>query len=142
VATFRTTIATTLPADEAFRRMAAFERAAEWDETIVEARRVSDDELGIGTRFYLVTRFAGRNVPLAYEMIAWEPPLSFTVEARNSSFSARDTISVETSDSGSTVSYDARLAFTGLRRLLEPVMRILFTHIGRKAEGGLRRYLA
>jgi hypothetical protein len=142
MARFRTSIASSLDAEQAFHRMAAFDRAAEWDSTIIEARRVTDGELGPGTRFRVVSRFAGRQVPLDYEMVAWEPPCSFTVEARNPSFRARDTITVESRDGGSVVSYDARLDFAGLRRLLDPVMQVLFTRIGKGAEAGLRTYLA
>jgi hypothetical protein len=40
------------------------------------------------------------------------------------------------------VSYDARLDFAGPRRLLDPVMQVLFTRIGKGAEAGLRKYLA
>jgi hypothetical protein len=141
MATFSTRVTSTLPPQEAFAYMAAFEHAAEWDPSVVEARRVTDGELRVGSAFHVVSRFAGRDVPLRYEIVRYEPPRSFTVEARNESFSSRDTITVEPAGAGSEVGYDALLEFRGVRRLLEPVMQAAFNRIGRAAEAGLREHL-
>ena len=42
---------------------------------------------------------------------------------------------------GSRVRYDALLAFRGPRRLLEPLMQLLFSRIGDRAAAGMRRVL-
>ena len=141
MATFRTRVPSSLPPEEAFAYMAAFEHAAEWDPSVVEARRLENGELGVGSSFHVLSRFAGREVALRYEIVRYESPRSFTVEARNESFSSRDTIAVEPAGAGSEVSYDAELEFRGVRRLLEPVMQAAFNRIGRAAEAGLREHL-
>ena len=141
MATFRTRIPSTLPQEEAFAYMAAFEHAREWDPTVRESRRLSDGELALGASFHVVSRFAGQDVELRYEIVRYEPPRVVVLEARNASFTARDTITVEGSGSGSTVDYDAALEFRGLRRLLDPVMGIVFERVGRAAEAGMRERL-
>lgn len=141
MARFRTSIPSSLSQEEAFAYLAAFENAADWDPTVKEARRLDGGELRVGTQFHVVSRLAGRDVALVYEVTRLEPPRLVELEARNPSFSARDTITVEPAADGSVVSYDAMLDFRGVRRLLEPVMQSAFDRVGRAAETGLRERL-
>ena len=141
MASFRTTIESGLAAGEAFALMAKFERVPEWDETIVEASRVTEGETGPGNRFRVVSRFGGRNVELVYEVVRFEPEQLIVLEARNPSFVAKDTITVEPRGAGSAVTYDAILELAGWRAALDRVFQRMFTGLGRKAEVGLRRFL-
>jgi hypothetical protein len=141
MARYTTRIPSSLPQAEAFAYMAAFENAAEWDPTVKEARRLTEGELAVGTQFHVVSRFAGRDVPLRYEIVQLEPPRVVVLEARNPSFRATDTITIEPAASGSVVEYDAVLDFSGVRRLLEPAMQLAFQRVGRAAEVGMRREL-
>jgi hypothetical protein len=138
VASFRTSIDSSLSQEEAFAYMAAFEHASEWDPSVRESRRLDDGELSTGTRFRIVSHFAGRDVPLVFEIVRYEPPRLVVLEARDPSFSARDEIAVEPAGAGSVVSYDATLDVRGVRRLLEPAMQATFARSGRAAETGLR----
>lgn len=141
MARFRTTIDSRLSADDAFARIAAFERVPEWDETIVEAQRLADGETVMGSRFRVVSRFGGRNVELVYEVVAFDPPRTLVLVARNPSFEARDTVTVEPAGDGSRVTYEAVLELSGWRRAFEVIFQRMFTSLGRKAEAGLRRFL-
>jgi hypothetical protein len=141
MATFRTAIESSLSEDEAFARMAAFERVPEWDPTVVEARRLTEGEPAVGTRFQVRSRFGGRVVDLEYGLVECDPPRSFTLEARNPSFRSRDVITVEPRAAGSIVRYEALLEFEGWRQALDPLLHALFGRVGRKAAAGLRRYL-
>jgi hypothetical protein len=141
MARFRTTIDSRLSAEDACARMAAFERVLEWDETIVEAHGLTDGETGVGSRFRVVSRFGGRDVELVYEVVAFEPPRTLVLVARNPSFEARDTVVVEPAGDGSRVTYEAVLELSGWRRAFEVIVQRMFTSLGRKAEAGLRRFL-
>lgn len=141
MASFRTVIISRLTPEEAFERMVAFDRVTEWDPTVVEARRHDEGRPRLGTRFHVVSKFGGSRVALDYELVALEPPHRFTVEARNASFASRDTITVELRQGGSAVTYDARLTFRGWKRMLDPLMQMLFRGVGRKAEAGLQAFL-
>jgi hypothetical protein len=138
---FTTQISSSLTQEEAFAYMAAFENAADWDPSVTEAQRLSAGEPAVGTQFHVVSRFAGKNVALRYEIVRLEPPRIVVLGARNPSFRATDTITVEPVGSGSVVEYDAVLDFSGVRRLLEPMMQAAFQRIGRAAEAGMRREL-
>lgn len=141
MASFSTTIQSSLSQPEAFAYMAAFEHAAEWDPAVTQARRLSEDEVGHGTEFAVVSRFAGREVELRYSVTRFEPPRVVELEAHNPSFRSHDRITVEPSGDGSVVRYEAELELRGVRRLLDPLMQAAFERVGRAAEAGMREAL-
>ena len=137
MATYVTTIESSLPADNAFAYMADFANAREWDPSVSEARPVGDGPLGVGSAFDLVARFAGRNVPLRYTVVSYEAPHRVVLEAQRPGFVSRDTITVERAERGSTVHYDAVLAFSGIGRLFDPLMQRIFDRVGARATTGI-----
>jgi Polyketide cyclase / dehydrase and lipid transport len=141
VARYVTTIESKLPAEEAFAYMADFSNARVWDPSVSEARRVGDGAIGTGSAFDLVSRFAGRDVPLRYAIVEYDPPRRVVLEARRPGYASRDTITVEPAAHGSNVHYDALLAFHGLGRLLDPVMQRIFRRVGVRATAGLEAAL-
>jgi hypothetical protein len=141
MARFAAAISSTLSQQDAFAYMAAFENAAEWDPAVTETRRLTAGEPRLGAQFHLVSRFAGREVALIYEIVRFEPPHAVELEARNPSFRSRDTITVEPATTGSTVRYEALLDFSGVRRVLEPLLQAAFDRVGRAAEAGLQQAL-
>jgi hypothetical protein len=141
MARFVTKIESTLPPEEAFAYMADFSNARVWDPSVSRADRVGDGPLGAGSEFDVVARFAGRDVELRYRIVEHDPPQRVVLEAPGRGFGSRDTITVEAAANGSIVGYDARLTFSGARRLLDPVVQRFFNHVGARAEAGLRSAL-
>jgi hypothetical protein len=121
--------------------MADFSNAVRWDPSVVEALRTSEGALGEGSTFDLVVEFGGRKIPMRYEIVSFDEPRSFVVEAQKASFVSRDTITVAPAGDGSTVHYDALLELKGVRRALEPLMQLLFKRTGDKAAAGMRAAL-
>ena len=138
MARYQTSIESSLPPAEAFAYMADFSNSSAWDPSVVEASRSDGAALGPGSRFDLVVKFGGRTIALVYEIVAYDEPRSFVIEAQNPSFRSRDSITVAARGEGSTVHYDALLAFKGLARVLGPVMALLFTRTGDRAAAGMR----
>ena len=141
MARYETTIESRLPAAEAFAYMADFANARVWDPSVSEARRVGEGPLGIESAFDLVARFAGRDVPLRYTIVSYEPPHRVVLEARRPGFVSRDTITVEPAEHGSDVHYNAILAFSGLGRLFDPLMQRIFNRVGAQAKTGMETAL-
>jgi len=140
MARYVTTIESSLPPEQAFAYMADFAHAREWDPSVAAATRTSET-VGLGATFDLVVRFGGRNLPMTYEIIAYDEPRLVTLESRKPTFVSRDTITVSSSDGGSTVHYDALLEFSGAAKLFDPIMRLLFNRTGDKAAAGMRASL-
>ncbi len=112
MARYSTTISSALAPADAFAYMADFSNARFWDPSVSEGARKDDGPIGLGSAFEIVARFAGRDVPLTYAIVAYEPPVKVVLEARRG-FVSRDTITVEeAAGGGSRVHYDAVLAFT------------------------------
>lgn len=135
MARYTTTIESSLAPADAYAYMADFSNALEWDPSVTEARRSGDNA------FDLVAKFGGRGVPLRYEVVSSDPPRSVVLEARKSSFTSRDTITVSPAPGGSTVHYDASLVFAGVARVFDPLMQLIFNRTGAKAAAGMRAAL-
>ena len=140
MARYATTIASLLPAAEAFAYMADFSNARFWDPSVSRARRADSGPVGLGSTFPLVARFAGREVELTYTIVAFEPNSRVVLEARRG-FVSRDTITVAAAGTDSVVSYEALLTFKGPGRLAEPLMQFVFNRVGAKAKAGLEAAL-
>lgn len=142
MARYTTAIPSQLPPADALAFMADFSNARLWDPSVSQARRKGAGPIGVGAEFEVVARFAGRDVPLTYAITAYEPPGRVVLEARRG-FVSRDTITVEPAEGGgSIVHYDAVLAFTGVGRLFDPIMQLVFNRVGAKAKAGLETALA
>jgi hypothetical protein len=137
MAKYVTTIESSRPASEAFAYLADFANAKVWDPSVSESRRVGEEPLGVGSAFDLVARFAGRDVPLRYSIVSYEAPRRVVLEAQRPGFVSRDTITVEPAVGGSTVHYDAVLAFSGIGRLFDPLMQRIFDRVGARATAGM-----
>ena len=141
MAHYLTRVESELPQAEAFAYMADFANARFWDPSVSEARRVGEAPVGIGSAFDLVARFAGRDVPLRYEIVEYASPRRVVLEARRPGFVSRDTITVEPAGETSVVHYDATLAFGGVGRLLDPIMQRIFNRVGARATLGMQTAL-
>jgi dehydrogenase/reductase SDR family member 12 len=152
MAQYHATIVAPVPIDQAFDYLARFSTTAEWDPGVHEAEMVTPEPVGPGSAFRVVTSFAGRRLPLRYEITEFDRPYRVTVRAENGSTVSEDTITFTPSDrragdpvdpdgARTEVRYDADLHLKGAFRILEPVMALMFDRIGDRAAGGLRAAL-
>lgn len=141
MARYRTTIESSWSVSEAFAYLADFSSSQEWDPGVVAASRLDDGEVGTGSRFRVVSRFAGRDVPLEYEIVGFEHDRQVVLRAENGQVRSTDTITFAPRTDGSTVTYDADLRPKGVFVILDPVLSLLFRRIGDQARDGLRRVL-
>lgn len=141
MARYTAAIESRLAPSAAFAYMASFDNAREWDPSVTDARRLDAGALAVGSSFSVVSRFAGRSVPLVYEITRLDEPRLVTLTATKRAFASVDTIVVEPHGAGSRVIYEARLDFRGAARLAEPLMQALFRRIGARAAASLRTEL-
>ena len=109
MARYVTRIESRLSPAEAFAYMADFTNARFWDPSVSLAELRGDRPIGLGAVFHLVSRFAGRDVPLLYTIVTFEPPQRVVLESRKAGFTSRDTITIEPAGAGSVLHYDALL---------------------------------
>jgi hypothetical protein len=137
------TVSAPIAIDVAFDHLARFSSCEQWDPGVVEASQLTPDPVGLGSRFEVVARVAGREVPLTYEITTYERPTRVTVRAERPPTVSEDTITFTASDDAShtTVRYEADLRVEGPFALLGPVVGLLFDRIGDRAARGLRAWL-
>lgn len=141
MARFHTTIASPLSSDEAFARMAAFERVPEWDPNTRSAKRLGETT-GLGSEFQISTVFGGRVLELVYRTTAFESPRRLVLESSMpNGIQLRDEITVVADGTGCRVTYDARILPKGLWRIAEPIFQIIFGRVGSRAIIPLSRFL-
>jgi hypothetical protein len=141
MARYTTTIDSSLAPAQAFAYMASFDNALQWDPGVVGSARLDSGELRCGSAFRIVSKFAGRTVPLRYEITTFEPDTRVVLEAWNKSFGSVDSITVVPAGSGSRVTYEACLVFKGPARIADPIMHLVFKRVGKAADASLRVHL-
>ena len=141
MARYTASIETPRPPAETFAYLSDFSTTEEWDPGVVEARRVGDAPIGEGTEFRLVADFLGRKAALTYRIVAFEPGRAVTLRGENATVVSLDRITVEPSDGGARVTYDADLALKGPLRIADPLLGLAFERVGDRALEGLRATL-
>lgn len=136
------TIETGCPADEAFAFVADFSTTERWDPGIVEAKRLDDGPIGVGSRFELVSKFGSREQTIVYEITRFDPPRSVTLLGEGETFRGTDVISFESREGGGTrVRYEADLGLKGFAALALPFIRKRLDTMSDDAVAGLKSAL-
>lgn len=126
------------PLEEVFAFVAEFSTVAEWDPGVDESSRITEGELGIGTRFSVLANFRGRTVPLEYEMTNYDLDQIAVFEVTSPRFDAVDIIEFRAIDEHTTeVDYKAEFTLKGFMRLVEPFLGGTFDRLGQKAMDGM-----
>ena len=142
MASFRTTVDSPQNIDRVFAYLADFANVAEWDPGVIEAESLSGDDVGLGSRYRVVTSTAGRRQTLEYEITEWDPPDRVVLVGTNDQLRSVDVLTFVPTDGGGTrVTYHADLALRGPARVADPALHLAFQVIGRRAEQGLKDVL-
>ena len=139
--TYRTLIQTPAEPAAVFAYLSRFDRAAEWDPGVARAEMVTDEPVGLGSRFRLVARFLGRSLPLEYEIIDFVAPERVVLRAETGALRSTDTITFGAEGSGTLVLYEAVLEAKGWARFTDLVLAVALRRIGDRAAKGLRERL-
>lgn len=143
MARYKATVTSPASCEAVFDYLADFRSAAEWDPGVRRASLCRGEPGRPGAEFEITSRFLGRDVPLIYRTVEVERPRRVLLVAETSSVVSRDEITVaELADGGTALEYSADLRLRGPLRVLDPVLRILFTRIGDRARDGLAAKLA
>lgn len=138
---YRGTVESARSPEDTFDYMAEFANITEWDPTAAEARRLDDGDPGPGSRFFVRVHWLGRDLPLTYEMVEFDRPRRLVVRAENSTSVSEDTVTVEPTETGARLVYDAEVRLKGAARVFDPLFGLAFGRLGDNAAAGLRRVL-
>jgi carbon monoxide dehydrogenase subunit G len=138
MAHYKASLDTPCPPEEMFAYLSDFSTTAEWDPGVIEAERLGDPPVREGTEFRLLASFLGRQTPLTYRIVEYNPPGAVTFRGESSTVVSLDRITFEPSNGGTRITYDADLALKGALKLADPLLRVAFKRVGARALAGLR----
>ena len=70
------------PLDEVFAFVGDFANTKRWDPGVAQAEKATDGPIGVGTLYRLKVLFNGRELPMTYEVTAWDPPERVVLRGR------------------------------------------------------------
>ena len=135
-------IDTPLAIDAAFAYVADFANSSEWDPGVATAERSGDGPVGVGSRYRLGVRMAGRVAPMEYRISVFDPPHRLVLVGSGSGVEAVDDIRFTETATGTRIDYTADIRLGGLLRVVQPLLGSVFARIGRNAAAGMARTLA
>ena len=134
-------IETTLAPEPAFAFVADFANSMHWDPGVASSERIDPGPVGVGARYRLGVRLAGRVAPVEYRITVFEPARRVVLVGEGSGVSAVDEIRFEPAGTGTRIDYTADIRLGGLLRLVQPLLGGQFARIGREALAGMRQAL-
>jgi carbon monoxide dehydrogenase subunit G len=109
---------------------------------VVDGRRLTRGKVRLGSRFQVSVSVLGSRIPLEYRITEFDRPSRLVLSGGDCSLRSTDEITFVSRPGGTRVTYEAHLELTGIRRLADPLLDLLFQRIDRLAVRGLRERLA
>ncbi|MEU0796763.1 SRPBCC family protein [Amycolatopsis sp. NPDC005961] len=114
-----------------------FANAEEWDPGTVSCEPLVEGPVEVGSRWRNVSKIAGIETELTYELTRLEPGRVVFV-GRNDTATSTDDIGVTAANgSGTTITYHATIEFSGAAKLAAPLTKIVFEKVGADTEKSL-----
>ncbi len=127
--------------EEALNFVGDFRNLPLWDPSCRAARMTQGDSLAAGSRFHVVIRFAGRDIPMDYAVREYQPGRRVVLEGRSERAHALDSLTAEPRANGCRLTYRAEITVDGAGRLMDLAMTLLFAPTVRRGMANLRRLL-
>ncbi|MGD2042706.1 MAG: SRPBCC family protein [Acidimicrobiia bacterium] len=127
-----------LPLEEVFGYVADFANTEQWDPGIKSARQIGGGQVGVGTKYNVVSEFGSSEIPMVYEIVEYEPHSQVVLTGEGDTIGAVDTILFEETEGGTRVDYTADLTFKNWMKYLDPLLApVMRRMVGKKALDGL-----
>lgn len=135
--TYRAQVRTPLSAEQAFGYLADFANVASWDPGVRSAEQVAGSGPGVGAEYEVGVDSLKGELTLRYTIVEYVDRERFAVRAESRMLMSYDVVTVEATDTGALVTYEAELALNGPLGIADPFLAPFFDRIGDKAAAGL-----
>ena len=123
-----------VPPDQVFPYVADLETAPEWVPDLVSMKKVSDGEVGVGTRYAEVVQMGKSTADAELEVTAYEPHRLFAHKGQGGPSRFTGRFVMEPDGDGTKVTHQYTVTMTGFYRVLSPFVR---GWVRKNAEEGL-----
>jgi carbon monoxide dehydrogenase subunit G len=132
VAEVSRTFTVAAPLEKVVAYLRDFANTEAWDPGTDTCEQTTLGPVAVGTEWHNVSSFFGRTTELTYRMTRDDPD-HVVFAGRNGTAATSDDLAFEKVDDASTsITYRARLEFTGLARFADPVARLAFEVLAAK----------
>ncbi len=141
--TLNETIEVPRSVEACFRYVADFRTTAEWDATVIEARKVTEGAIGEGSQFSLLCKAGPAKISLSYTLEEFTPWQCLVLVGKSRWFTVKDVITFEPVGNGTTrIEYTAHFTYHyGMESLARRNERGLIK-MGKASLRGLAKALA
>jgi dehydrogenase/reductase SDR family member 12 len=127
--------------EEAFAYVSDFATTAEWDPTVLSARKLTPGAIGVGTGFEVVCALPVGSVTLRYTVRELQANKFIELAGSSPWFEVRDAISFSRTAAGTRIDYRAEFQFRPLVWTAAALSRRGLERMGRESVAGLGRAL-
>lgn len=121
--------------------VADFENLPRWDPTIKRVEKVTPGPVGTGTHYVVVLSFLGAESTMDYAVKEFVSPTRAVLTGVASTAVATDTITIEPTPAGSRLTWEAEITLAWPVRILDPLLKLLFSRDVATAMANLEREL-
>ena len=129
------------PAADAFRYVAEFENAAEWDPGIAESKKLTDGPVRVGSEYDVVALFREKRQRFRYRVTELEDGRRVVLAGDGEKATSVDEIVIEPAGDGARITYTAEIKLKGLRRIAEALLKPTLAKTADEALAGLKSTL-
>ena len=128
--------------NEVFAFLADCRTEEVWDPDTVSVVKLTDGPIGLDTQFRDINKAGGRQTETIWKTVVYDEPRRVTRAGESSNgMSLRSTYTVEPAGDGSRVTLQLEVELSGLRRLLEPLVRIVLARYAAASQPRLMQAL-
>jgi len=110
------------PIEEVFAYVSDLQNGPQWQPALVEARRITEGPLGIGTQFTGVRKFMGRRMESVIQYTTYEPNKKIAFKSISGSSPFEQSFLFESTAEGTQLTTRLELQTPGLMGLAEPLV--------------------
>jgi dehydrogenase/reductase SDR family protein 12 len=125
------------PIGEAFAYVSDFTTTAEWDSTVLKARKLTPGPIKSGTEFEVVCALPVGSVELRYKIVELRPDEYIELLGSSKFFEVRDKVQFSTSVRGTRIDYSAAFEFNLAVKPIAALSKKGLETMGRESVAGL-----
>lgn len=110
------------PIEEVFAFVADQTNAPQWQDGLLEVRRITAGPLGVGTKHTAARKFLGRKLELTNEYIKYEPNRQVTFKGESGAMRFESSYLTESTTNGTKLTSQMQMEQGGLFSLAEPMI--------------------
>lgn len=113
------------PVEEVFAVVSDIEKNPKWTSVFLEARKTSEEPIGVGTTWRVVQKFLGQRFESEVEVTEYEPNRKYALKSKSGPFPVEVRQTYEPVEGGTRFSVALEAEVGGFFKLAEPLVKTM-----------------